>query len=264
MRIAIGIEYDGMPFKGWQSQPDGNTIQDALERELAAIAGEPVRATAAGRTDAGVHAICQVGHFDTAAQRPLQAWVRGLNSHLPASIAVRWSVPVDAEFHARFSAQSRSYRYVLFNHPVRPALLHGRVGWLHRPLDADLMNKATSCLLGAHDFSSFRSSECQAKSPIKTMHEASVIRNGDFVIFDFRASGFLHHMVRNLVGSLLQVGLAKWSPQQFSDVIDARDRARAAATFSAEGLYFVGAEYESCWRLPEVKRIIATFDPLHL
>jgi tRNA pseudouridine38-40 synthase len=264
MRLAVGVEYDGGPFKGWQSQPACNTVQDTLESALSEIAGEKIKVTAAGRTDAGVHAFGQVAHFDTTASRPLQAWVRGTNSYLPSSIAVRWAIPVEAEFHARFSALARIYRYVLFNCPVRPALQHGRVGWYHRALDADLMQLAARFLRGEQDFSSFRSSECQAKSPVKNMYYALVTRHGDYVVFDFKATGFLHHMVRNIVGSLLEVGVGKSTPQWFSATLKARDRAMAGATFSSDGLYFVGAEYDPRWRLPETGRIISTFDPIHI
>jgi tRNA pseudouridine38-40 synthase len=264
MRIAIGIEYDGSHFHGWQSQPDLETVQGALGQAVYAIAGHPVVMVAAGRTDAGVHAIEQVAHFDTSAQRPLQAWVRGVNSHLPSTIAVRWAIEVKPEFHARFSAISRSYRYVLFNHPVRPAMQSGRVGWFHRPLDVDLMHEAAQSLRGEHDFSSFRSSECQAKSPIKTVHDVSVKRQGNYVIFNFFAGGFLHHMVRNVVGSLLWVGHGKDSPQSFADLFAKRDRTLAAPTFAPDGLYFVGAGYDQCWKLPthlpDEGRIMSPFD----
>ena len=194
MRIALGLEYDGFPFSGWQTQPGGNTVQDALERALAEIAGAPVRVVCAGRTDAGVHAAAQVVHFDVPARRPENAWVRGANAHLPDSISVRWSRVVPGDFHARFSARSRSYRYVLFNHAVRPALLHGKVGWFHLPLDAEAMRAGAALLVGEKDFSAFRAAECQAKSPVKTLHRADVTCQGDLIVFDFCASAFLDLM----------------------------------------------------------------------
>lgn len=257
MRIALGLEYDGAPFHGWQSQADGNTVQDALERALAEVAGAAVRVVCAGRTDAGVHALAQVVHFDTEAQRPISAWVRGTNAHLPDAVAVRWAVPVDAEFHARFAAHSRSYRYLLYNHPVRPAVNHGKVGWFHRELDVERMNRACAHLIGEHDFSAFRAAQCQAKSPIKTLHRAEVERRGDLLLFEFRADAFLHHMVRNLVGALVAVGKGGQSPEWIAELLAGRDRRRAAPTFSPAGLYLTGVEYPSRWCLPEANRIIA-------
>ncbi len=249
MRIALGLEYDGAAFSGWQTQPQGNTVQDALERALAEIAGTLVRVMCAGRTDAGVHAAAQVVHFDAPAARPENAWVRGVNAHLPDSIAVRWAREVPDEFHARFSARSRSYRYVLYNHVVRPALLHGRVGWFHLPLDVE------------QDFSAFRAAECQAKTPVKTLHQAEVRREGDCVIFDFRASAFLHHMVRNMVGALVYVGKGAHAPDWITELLASRDRSLAAPTFSPHGLYLSGVEYEAHWQLPMNGRIIAPFPP---
>lgn len=260
MRYALQLEYDGSAFQGWQSQPHGLTVQDHLERALAAIAGGRTPAMAAGRTDTGVHALAQVVHFDTEAERPLQAWVRGVNAHLPPTIAVRWAQPVAADFHARFCALARSYRYILFNHPVRPALGSGRVGWYHRPLDAGAMAEAARRLLGEQDFSSFRAAECQARSPVKTLHQADVTRRGDYVIFEFRAGGFLHHMVRNMVGALLWVGYGKEEPAWMDELLAARNRQLAPPTFMADGLYFTGVDYEARWNLPNGGRIIAPFD----
>jgi len=257
VRIALGLEYDGAAFHGWQSQPGGNTVQDALEQALGQVAGEAVRVVCAGRTDAGVHALAQVAHFDTHALRPDGAWVRGTNAHLPQQVAVRWAQPVDAGFHARFSARSRSYRYLLYNHPVRPALDHGRVGWCHRPLDVAAMKSAACHLLGEQDFSAFRAAECQAKSPLKTLHRAEVLRQGDMVLFEFCASAFLQHMVRNLVGALVAVGKGRYPPDWIAELLTARDRSRAAPTFSPAGLYFAGVEYESRWQLRGGGLIIA-------
>jgi tRNA pseudouridine38-40 synthase len=257
VRIALGLEYNGTRFQGWQSQSGGNTVQDAVESALSTIAGEAVRVVCAGRTDAGVHALTQVIHFDTLSVRPVQAWVRGVNSHLPPSIAVCWAQGVADRFHARFSAVARSYRYVLRNSPVRPALEAGRVGWFHLPLDADAMARGARLLVGEHDFSAFRAAECQALTPVKQMHEAMVRRQGDYLIFDFRASAFLHHMVRNLVGALVYVGKGKHPPQWMAELLQGGDRRLAAPTFSPDGLYLSGVEYEAHWRLPAGGRIIA-------
>ncbi|MCK9284554.1 MAG: tRNA pseudouridine(38-40) synthase TruA [Rhodocyclaceae bacterium] len=262
MRYVIQLEYDGSAFQGWQSQPHGCTVQDHLERALGAIAGQPIKTHAAGRTDTGVHALAQIAHFDSPVRRPLQAWVRGVNSYLPRVIAVRWAQTVAEDFHARFDALSRSYRYVLFNHPVRPAIQHGRVGWYHRPLNVSAMAAAASRLLGEHDFSAFRSSECQAKSPVKTLRQADISRSGDFIVFEFRAGGFLHHMVRNMVGALLWAGYGKEQPEWISEILAARDRTAAPPTFMPDGLYFTGVEYEPRWKLPQGGRIIAPFHPL--
>jgi len=251
MRIALGIEYDGTSFAGWQSQAHGNTVQDVLEDALGRIAGERVRVTCAGRTDAGVHALAQVVHFDTDVARPDSAWVRGANSHLPPQVAVRWAQPVAGDFHARFCARSRSYRYHLLNRPVRPALQQGRVGWFHHPLDVDVMREAARALLGEHDFSAFRAAECQAKSPVKTCYRADVARDGELVTFEFRANAFLHHMVRNLVGALVYVGKGKHPPQWIAELLASGDRTLAAPTFDPAGLYFAGVEYGPEWGLPE-------------
>ena len=255
-RIALGIEYDGAAFQGWQSQPHGNSVQDMLERALSEVAGEPLRVVCAGRTDAGVHALNQVVHFDCPVARPDTAWVRGSNALLPPQIAVRWAQTVDDRFHARFDAISRSYCYLLYNHPVRPAIQHGRVGWHHRPLDADALPRAAQALLGEHDFSAFRASECQARSPVKIMHRAGVRRQGDMFVFEFRASAFLQHMVRNIVGGLVYVGIGRQPPESIAELLAGRDRTRAAPTFSPAGLYFSGVEYAPHWRIPAAESII--------
>lgn len=251
MRIAIGIEYNGTGFAGWQRQPHGNTIQNALEQALTQIAGHPLTVQAAGRTDAGVHAAQQVAHFDTQAKRPLTAWVRGVNSYLPSSIAILWARAVDDRFHARFSACARSYSYYLLNHPVRPALLSGRVGWHFQPLDVTLMRQAAHRLLGKHDFSSFRAAECQAKSPVKNLSHLDITQQGDLLRFDFRADAFLHHMVRNIVGALVYVGKGTLSLADFSTLIDARSRILAPPTFMPDGLYLTEVEYPAEYGLLE-------------
>ncbi len=249
MRIALGVEYEGSGFCGWQSQAGGGAVQDALEAALSMVADAPTRVVCAGRTDAGVHAIGQVVHFDTDAVRPDTAWVRGVNAHLPASVAVRWAKPVPDDFHARFSARGRRYRYLLLNRGERPGLMAKRVGWFHRPLDADTMRAAAALLLGEHDFSAFRSVECQAKSPVKTLRRADVARHGDLLVFDFEASAFLHHMVRNIVGALVYVGKGAHPPEWLGELLAGRDRARAAPTFEACGLYFAGVDYDPVWQL---------------
>jgi tRNA pseudouridine38-40 synthase len=250
MKIAIGIEYDGSRFHGWQSQPSGETVQDHLERALACIAGEQVRLAAAGRTDAGVHAVAQVAHFETAAKRPQSAWVRGVNTLLSQAVAVQWAVPVVDDFHARYSAVSRTYRYVLYNHPVRPALQHGRVGWFPLPLDPVAMREAAAHLAGEHDFSAFRSSECQAKTPVRTLWTWAIEQRGVHLIFEFTANGFLHHMVRNIIGCLVYVGKGKHPPNWLAEVLASRDRRQAAPTFSPGGLYLAAVEYAPGWKLP--------------
>ncbi|MCX7147688.1 MAG: tRNA pseudouridine(38-40) synthase TruA [Rhodocyclales bacterium] len=249
MRIALGVEYEGSDFCGWQSQAGGGAVQDALESALSRVADAPTRAVCAGRTDAGVHAIGQVVHFDTDAVRPDTAWVRGVNTHLPPSVAVRWAKPVSDDFHARFSARGRRYRYLLLNRAERPGLMARRVGWFHRPLDAEAMLAAASLLLGEHDFSAFRAVECQAKSPVKTLRRAAVARHGDLLVFDFEASAFLHHMVRNIVGALVYVGKGAHPPDWLGELLAGRDRARAAPTFEACGLYFAGVDYDPVWQL---------------
>jgi tRNA pseudouridine38-40 synthase len=257
MRIALGIEYAGTPFTGWQSQPDGRGVQDALERALGAVAAERLRVIAAGRTDAGVHATLQLAHFDTTAERPLTAWVRGTNAHLPAAIAVLWAQPVDSAFHARFAASARHYTYLLLNRPVRPAVLAGRIGWYHRRLDVGAMRDGAAALVGTHDFSAFRAALCQAKSPVKTIVTARIDVEGECVRFDFSANAFLHHMIRNIVGALVHVGAGKASPAWIGELLAARDRTRAPATFPADGLYFTGADYAPQWGLPVTRRAVA-------
>ncbi len=250
-RIALGLEYDGSHFYGWQAQAGGHTVQDAVEQALSVVADAPVRVHCAGRTDTGVHALAQVIHFDTPTARPLSAWVRGANANLPDSVAINWAMAVPETFHARFSAQARRYRYVLLNRPQRPGLLSGRVGWYHRPLDASAMQQALDLLLGQHDFSAFRSAQCQAKSPVKTLSQASLTRQDDYLVLDFAADGFLHHMIRNIVGALVYVGNGKHSPAWIGELLAQRDRSLAAPTFSPAGLYFAGVRYDEAFALPD-------------
>lgn len=254
MRIALGVEYDGSRFLGWQTQPGGGTVQDALEPAIAGIAASPAAVTCAGRTDRGVHAREQVVHFDTEAARPASAWVRGVNALLPESVAVLWSREVDGEFHARYRAFARTYRYVLVNRPVRPALAARYVGWFHLPLDAARMRQAAALLVGEQDFSAFRSAECQAKSPVRMLHSLEIEQQGERIDFVLRANAFLHHMVRNLVGTLVYVGKGKHPPGWVKEVLEARDRAGAAPTFSPEGLYLESVEYDARWNLPPMSK----------
>jgi tRNA pseudouridine38-40 synthase len=249
-RIALGIEYDGSRFLGWQTQPGGGTVQDALQTAISAIADEAVSVTCAGRTDRGVHGRGQVVHFDTAAQRPDSAWVRGVNAMLPEAVAVRWSRRVAADFHARYSALSRTYRYVLLNRPVRPALAARHAGWHHAPLAPEPMREAAAMLLGEHDFSAFRAADCQARSPVRTMHAISIERRGECIEFTMRANAWLQHMVRNIVGTLVYVGMGKRPPQWALQVLESRDRSLAAPTFAPEGLYLEAVEYEARWNIP--------------
>ena len=250
-RIALGVEYDGSQFFGWQSQPGGHTVQDHLQAALSTIAGENISVTAAGRTDSGVHALEQVVHFDTSAERPLSAWVRGVNSMLPKNVAVLWAHTVPDEFHSRFSAQSRSYCYLLINRPVRSAVQHGRVGWYHAPLDEKKMCVAAKYLLGQHDFSAFRAAECQAKSPVKNLTQLDITRQGDNILFDLNANAFLHHMVRNVIGCLVYVGKGKHPPLWMLKVLESRNRNLAAPTFAPDGLYLRHITYDAKWGLPQ-------------
>jgi tRNA pseudouridine38-40 synthase len=254
MRIALGIEYHGGAFCGWQTQPSGCGVQDALERALGEIAGEKVATICAGRTDAGVHALAQVVHFDCAAMRPDTAWVRGTNTLLPAGAAVTWMREVPSEFNARYSALERCYRYVLLNHPVRPALNQGRIGWFHAPLDLARMREAAAHLVGEHDFSAFRSSECQARSPVRDLRRLEVRASGDYVVFDLAANAFLHHMVRNIVGCLVYVGKGTYEPAWTAQILAGRDRAKAAPTFDGAGLYLAHVSYDAVWGLPPPAR----------
>ena len=225
-------------------------MQDALEQALSGVAGEKIETACAGRTDAGVHAIAQVAHFDTVVERPLSAWTRGTNALLAQSVAVTWARAVDPKFHARFSATGRRYVYWLLSRPQRPGLLSGRAGWTHRALDEAAMGEAAQCLLGQHDFSAFRAAECQARTPVKTMREVVITRRGDLIRFEFAADAFLQHMVRNIVGSLVYVGSGRHPVGWIRDLLETRDRTRAAPTFSPAGLYLAAVEYDAGWAIP--------------
>jgi tRNA pseudouridine38-40 synthase len=250
-RVALGIAYAGQRYHGWQSQPDGLTVQDRVEAALSAFAAVPVATVCAGRTDTGVHALNQVVHFDAPVERDRFSWVRGTNRYLDRDIAVQWCQPVADDFHARNSAIGRRYRYLLLESTVRPALEDGRCGWSFRPLDGEAMRAAAAHLIGEHDFSSFRSSECQAKSPVKTMRAITITRLGAYWRFDFDASAFLHHMVRNLMGCLVAVGTGARAPGWMAGVVAARNRDAAAPTFAPDGLYFAGPYYDARHAIPD-------------
>ena len=256
MRIALGVEYNGSNYCGWQSQPCLCGVQDALESALKSIAGHAIRVHAAGRTDTGVHALMQVVHFDTEVNRPNTAWVRGVNAFLPDDIRVLWSKEVDDGFHARFSATHRSYQYVLINQPQAPAIQHGRVGWYHLPLLLKPMQDAAKFLLGEHDFSAFRASECQAKTPVRTITKADIRKIGPYFVFDFSANAFLQHQVRNMVGALIYVGNGKQQPESLLHLLQAKDRTQSPPTFSPNGLYLSGVQYDVKWQLPVTEQYL--------
>jgi len=256
-RVALGVSYRGTQYKGWQSQPGGGTVQDALESALAAFAVEPVKVLCAGRTDAGVHGINQVVHLDTTLDRAPFSWVRGTNAFLPSDIAVQWAKEVTPDFHARNSAQGRRYAYVLLEAAVRPAIEAGQVGWVFRPLDLAAMEQAAACLIGEHDFSSFRSAQCQSPTPVKELRAIRIRRcrapvgmAGAYWRFDFEGKAFLHHMIRNIMGCLIAVGTGTQPPSWMQQVLAARNRQVAAPTFSPDGLYFLGPQYDPVWELP--------------
>jgi tRNA pseudouridine38-40 synthase len=250
-RLALGVAYDGRRFHGWQSQPDGQTVQDHLESALSRFADAPVATVCAGRTDTGVHALQQVVHLDPPVHRDLFSWVRGTNRFLPTDIAVQWCCEVSAEFHARNSARGRRYRYLLLESAVRPSLEAGRCGWVFRPLDGQAMQRAAAYLLGEHDFSAFRAAACQALSPVKTLRQLDISRHGAYWRFDFEASAFLHHMVRNIMGCLVAVGTGSQPPEWMAEVLASRSRQAAAPTFAPDGLYFVGPRYDAAHGLPD-------------
>lgn len=250
MRIALGISYSGNGYEGWQSQLSRNTVQDKLELALTRFAVQPVRIMCAGRTDAGVHALMQVAHFDTTVQREAASWVRGTNAFLPADIAVQWAQQVPDTFHSRGSAIARRYAYVVLESPVRPSVEAKRVGWVYRPLDGAAMQQAIAHLLGEHDFSSFRAAQCQAKSPVKTISRIDISQRAGYWRFEFEANAFLHHMIRNIMGCLLAIGQGRYPPDWLADVVAARNRKVAAPTFSPDGLYFLGPVYEDHHGLP--------------
>ncbi|HSA45728.1 MAG TPA: tRNA pseudouridine(38-40) synthase TruA [Candidatus Competibacteraceae bacterium] len=251
MRVALGVQYDGSGFRGWQAQQPGTrTVQTVLEQALAKVADHPVRLVCAGRTDAGVHGVGQVVHFDTTAVRSERAWVLGGNAHLPLDISLNWARETPDDFHARFSALARRYRYVILNRTQRSALWRERATWHYRPLDAERMQRAGQALVGEHDFSSFRAAECQARHPIRDIHELTIRRQGDGVVLEVEANAFLHHMVRNIAGVLMAIGADDRPVEWAQEVLEQRDRTQAGVTAPAEGLYLVTVRYPERFRLP--------------
>jgi len=252
-RIALGIEYKGSRYRGFQRQQQGvPSIQEAIEKAISRVAGGlPLTVSCAGRTDAGVHACGQVVHFDSPVQRSPHAWVMGSNQYLPADISVTWAQEVPAHFDARFSAYARRYRYVIYCDPIRPAHLAEEVTWNHRPLDIQRMREAARCFLGSHDFSAFRASQCQAKSPVKTVHHLEILEQGRFIVLDIRANAFLHHMVRNLAGVLMTIGAGERPVEWAEQVLLSRDRRAGGVTAHPYGLYLVQVDYPDEFELPQ-------------
>lgn len=256
MRIALGIEYDGAPFCGWQTQCEGCGVQNYVETALSAIAQQEIKIVAAGRTDTGVHALSQVVHFDTEVDRPMSAWVQGTNAHLHPSVRVLWAHPVGDEFHARYSARGRHYQFVLYNHPVASAVMAKKSSWFQFPLNLEKMVEAAKFLEGEHDFSAFRAAECQAKTPIRTMYQASIEKHGHCLVFNFSGNAFLQHQVRNMVGALVYVGKDSFEPAFIKTLLERKERTLAPPTFSPDGLYLTGVDYEPHWGLPETRRYL--------
>ncbi len=250
MKIALGIEYEGTAFCGWQIQPRQNTIQGCLEQALHTITGETATIVAAGRTDAGVHALQQVVHFETRHHRHERNWVLGLNSHLPAGINVNWAREVTDDFHARFSAKKRHYRYLILNRMSRSALFQHRMWWLYNELDIERMQRAADLLIGKHDFSAFRARECQARSPVKTLQSIRIVRQENCIAIDVSARSFLHHMVRNLVGVLVPIGDGRKPVEWAAHVLESRQRSQGGVTAPPQGLYFVRVDYPDRYALP--------------
>lgn len=250
-RLALGIEYDGSRYSGWQRQREVSSVQARLEKALSQVANEPITVFCAGRTDAGVHATGQVAHFTTHAERKISAWTLGVNANLPDDIAVRWGQEVADDFHARFTATARRYRYVIFNHRLRPAVLHSGVTHYPSPLDVEKMHRAGQSLLGENDFTSFRAVQCQSRTPWRNVMHLQVSRYGDYVVVDIKANAFVHHMVRNIVGSLLEVGCGNQPESWIAELLQAKDRTLAAATARPEGLYLVAVDYPAQFALPK-------------
>jgi tRNA pseudouridine38-40 synthase len=252
MRIAAIVEYDGSNFSGWQWQDCAPSVQEAVEKALSQVADAPIRVTTAGRTDAGVHASAQVIHFDTDVQRSDYAWLRGANSNLPDSVALLWVSEVNPEFHARFAATGREYHYMILNRSVRPTYLAQRVTHEYRPLDAVRMQVAAPLLVGTHDFSSFRAMQCQAKSPVRTLRALTVTQHGEFIVIKAAANAFLHHMVRNLAGVLMDIGAGEQEPDWARAVLEARDRTVGGITAPPAGLYLTAVEYPAQFNIPRI------------
>ena len=254
MRIALGVEYDGSAFSGWQLQEGVRTVQGCVETALSKVADHPVRVICAGRTDAGVHARGQVIHFKTDAVRSMRSWVFGANANLPTEISMLWAQPVSDDFHARFSAVRRRYRYVILSRPVRPTFLAGRVSWNYRSLNETRMVAAASCLLGEHDFTSYRALACQAKTPVRTLYRLDVTRQDDLIFIDIEANGFLHHMVRNIAGVLMAIGAGEREPIWARQILEMRDRTAGGVTAPPHGLYLMEVGYPEIYVIPALEQ----------
>lgn len=254
MRIALGVEYDGSGYNGWQSQKHGCGVQEVVEKALSSVADHAVNVTCAGRTDTGVHALEQVIHFDSDAKRDMRAWVLGANANLPDNVSVLWAKEVVNDFHARFSALSRSYRYIILNRDVRPAILANKVSWEYRPLDVNNMQAAAVHLLGEHDFTSYRTVHCQSKTPMRNVMRLDVSRDSDFVFIDIEANAFLHHMVRNIAGVLMTIGSGEQPVNWSKTVLEMKDRAEGGVTAPSAGLYFMSVNYSGEFGLPSSDR----------
>ncbi|CAN5745909.1 tRNA pseudouridine(38-40) synthase TruA [soil metagenome] len=259
-RLVIGVQYDGSCWHGWQTQPNGKTVQDVLETALGLFAKFPIATVCAGRTDAGVHALEQIVHFDTHLDRSMHSWISGVNAFLPPSIVIRWIKEIEFldpsaqdNFHARFSAYARTYHYIIYNNPIRSPMWAQRAGWVFRPLDVDKMRQAAMHLIGEHDFTTFRAASCQAKSPVKHMYEIQIRQQGALIVFTLRSNAFLHHMVRNIVGALIFIGNGKKEPEWMASILVSRDRSLSAPTFMPDGLYLAKVEYDKKWDLPQTK-----------
>lgn len=256
MKIALGVEYDGSRFHGWQAQKDGvRTVQSELERALAQVADHPVRVICAGRTDTGVHATGQVVHFETESIRTSRNWILGANVNLPPDVCINWAKQVADDFHARFSATGRGYRYWILNRMTRSALKAGRATWIHRPLDAERMHLAGQALVGTHDFSSYRALQCQAKSPVRTLRQLMVRREGELIQLQVTADAFLHHMIRNIAGVLIAIGEGEQPIEWAREVLDYRDRTLGGVTAPPHGLYFEQVEYPEQYEIPAEERM---------
>ena len=251
MRIAMGVEYDGTEFNGWQRQSHGRSVQSELEKAISTVADAPLEAVCAGRTDSGVHATGQVVHFDTPVERRPRSWLLGTNSNLPKDVSVSWVVPVEEAFHARFSALRRSYRYLILNRPVRSALHRHRACWEHRPLDADRMRAAAALLIGEHDFSAFRAAGCQSRSSVREVSRIDVARRGEWIAIDVAANAFLQHMVRNMAGLLITIGAGEEAPAWAAEILAGRDRTRSAFAAPASGLTLIAVDYPARFALPD-------------
>lgn len=256
MKFALGIEYAGRQYLGWQKQDISPTIQEVLELALSEIADEDIRVVCAGRTDTGVNALQQVVHFETQSIRESQAWVFGTNSKLPKDISVTWAMNIDDDFHARFSAVNRTYQYLILNRPARPAIFNGLVTWEYRKLDSEKMKLASQCLKGEHDFSSYRATACQASTPVRTVHKLEINRLGDWILITICANAFLHHMVRNIAGVLMSIGRGDKEVGWSADVLTAKDRKAGGITAPPDGLYLANIKYPDKYIIPSPDTLI--------